>query len=58
MKETLKELTIKYLKSLPSDIVFTTSKRLWMRDELIEEVENETQIGKEITEVNKKYLLS
>ena len=58
MKQALKDLTLKYLNSLPTDVVFSTSKKAWLRDDLIREVQEETEIGKQIVKINEKYLLA
>ena len=57
MNKTLKDLTIKYLESLSNDIVFSTSKKDWHLDDLINEVKVETEVGKEIVKINEKHLL-
>ena len=58
MYSSLKELTIKYLQSLPCDIFINTAKRRWTRDDLLNEVESDTKLGKDIININKKYLTS
>ena len=58
MHHSLKELTIKYLESLSSDIIFRTSKKNWSREDLLNEVKAETEIGKEVIKINTTYILS
>ena len=58
IEEIKKEIVIERLRQAPAkiNISFSSSKEFMNRDELIEQVEKETEIGKKIMKIQLDYL--